>query len=744
MGHATVVASDPPHGARLAVAPIAIRLRFGEAITPGLTRVRLLDRTGAAVEVGRLRTIGEPAEVTLALGPLGPGVYTVVWKVVSAVDGHTTQGAQVFAVVAPGATIAESELRVPRGATGGSGARWLLGGLRIAAAWAHLGALLFLVGGIHFALVIRPRESGPGDGANPGPPRGTGAAALVALASGVVLLQAEWLQAAETSLYHLVHYLVVVPGIPLMLETRSSLATFWRLGLLVSILTLLVRARRAAAPRQMLWTALLVGAAALQTVSWSSHTAAAGGAWAVLSDWAHLLAAAVWVGGLGSLATAVLEPAGPSAEEGRARLEAAMRAFTRWAAGSVAMLIVTGAIAAFVHLPGLGALARTGYGGTLSAKLILVVAMLGLGGMHALSVRPGAWPGLDGAVARVQRWGARHRRRPGWSLTLEAVIGLGVLLCAAALTQLPPPREVAPDAPPPISLATEVEGFRVAATIQSPEGWLAPSEVLLALADREGRPLADVTRVVVRPSMLTMEMRVPTAEAVPVGDGRYRAEVFFGMLGGWQLDVSVRRKGQEDLRARLPFTFGARAATAGGPQWRLSPAAAWAGQQTRRQLLFGAGLVVLGIVLGYVSWRTREPVVIVACLGLFGWGGYEGRNAMRVDVTPATFRTNPFPPTPNSLLVGRLLFRENCATCHGDDGRGQEALRLPYLTNLDLTADHMAQHTDGDLYWWITNGVPQRPMPAFGGALGEEELWHLVNYIRSFRDEARRQGSAVR
>ena len=51
-------------------------------------------------------------------------------------------------------------------------------------------------------------------------------------------------------------------------------------------------------------------------------------------------------------------------------------------------------------------------------------------------------------------------------------------------------------------------------------------------------------------------------------------------------------------------------------------------------------------------------------------------------------------------------------------------------------ADHMAQHTDGDLFWWIARGIPGTPMPAFGDSLNEEERWHLVNYIRSLRQRA--------
>jgi copper transport protein len=729
----------------VAVAPAAIRLWFDEAITPGLSSIRLLDRTGAEVETGRLRTIGEPAEVDLALGALKPGVYTVLWKVVSAVDGHPTRGAQVFAVVPPGTTVTEADLRAAREPARWSGGRWILVALRIVATWVHLGALLFLVGGLHFGLVIRPRAPAGAGAAHARVPPGAVPAALLALGSGVVLLQAEWLEAAETTLFHLIHYLIVVPGIPVILGTRSSLATFCRLGLLVAILALLFRARRVAAPRRLLWVALGVAAAALETVSWSSHTAASGGPWAILADWLHLSAAAIWVGGLGSLAAMLLGPGEASPEAARGDARAAMRAFTRWAAGSVAVIMITGVIAAFIHLPDPGALVRTWYGRTLAGKLGLLIPMLLLGGLHALSVRPGAWPALHAAIGRIQGWGERRLRRPGWSVGLEAAIGLGVLLCAAALTQLPPPRDAAIEMPGPLSLAREVEGVRLSATISSPQGWTAPSEVLLAAADREGRPLADVTRVILRPSMPAMEMRVPTAEAVALGDGRYRAEVFFGMRGGWQLDVAIRRQGRDDLQARLPFVLGeGPAVTSGAPRWRLSPAAAWVGQQTRRQLLFAAALAGAGILGGLAAWRWRVPLALLGALGLLGLGGYEGWKAMLVDVTPATYRKNPFPPTPNSLLLGRLLFRQNCAVCHGGDGRGREALRLPVAINLDLTADHMAQHTDGDLYWWISNGVPRTPMPAFGDALGEGERWHLVNYVRSLRDRASGQARGVK
>jgi hypothetical protein len=46
-------------------------------------------------------------------------------------------------------------------------------------------------------------------------------------------------------------------------------------------------------------------------------------------------------------------------------------------------------------------------------------------------------------------------------------------------------------------------------------------------------------------------------------------------------------------------------------------------------------------------------------------------------------------------------------------------------------------HTDGDIFYWIQNGVSQgSPMPAFKAKLTDDEIWHVVNYVRRLRNEA--------
>ncbi len=71
-------------------------------------------------------------------------------------------------------------------------------------------------------------------------------------------------------------------------------------------------------------------------------------------------------------------------------------------------------------------------------------------------------------------------------------------------------------------------------------------------------------------------------------------------------------------------------------------------------------------------------------------------------------------------------------------------LRLP-RPPADLRAPHTGQHTAGDIFWWITHGIPRGQMPAFGTRLSEEDRWDLVNFVRTLGavEAARSLGEAI-
>jgi mono/diheme cytochrome c family protein len=95
-------------------------------------------------------------------------------------------------------------------------------------------------------------------------------------------------------------------------------------------------------------------------------------------------------------------------------------------------------------------------------------------------------------------------------------------------------------------------------------------------------------------------------------------------------------------------------------------------------------------------------------------------------------RVNPIQPSAPALDAARALYKEKCAQCHGDSGKGDGPdAGKHYVTPADLTsARHMSAVTDGELFYQISEG--RKPMPSFKARLTEEQRWQLVLLIRSF------------
>src|SRR5689334_23011582 len=102
--HSALRLTDPLEGATLGDSPTLIRLTFSERPEAALSEIRVLDASGAAYQLGRpVAGPADPFALSIPIRKLDAGVYTVNWRIVSAVDGHATAGAYAFGVrVAPG------------------------------------------------------------------------------------------------------------------------------------------------------------------------------------------------------------------------------------------------------------------------------------------------------------------------------------------------------------------------------------------------------------------------------------------------------------------------------------------------------------------------------------------------------------------------------------------------------------------------------------------------------------------
>jgi copper transport protein len=89
--HANLDRADPPPGTQLDQSPTQLRLTFSEAVDGSFSRVQLLNTRGDAVDRGDSHVApGDPLSLIVAVpDQLPDGVYTVAWRTLSAVDGHT-------------------------------------------------------------------------------------------------------------------------------------------------------------------------------------------------------------------------------------------------------------------------------------------------------------------------------------------------------------------------------------------------------------------------------------------------------------------------------------------------------------------------------------------------------------------------------------------------------------------------------------------------------------------------------
>jgi len=103
---------------------------------------------------------------------------------------------------------------------------------------------------------------------------------------------------------------------------------------------------------------------------------------------------------------------------------------------------------------------------------------------------------------------------------------------------------------------------------------------------------------------------------------------------------------------------------------------------------------------------------------------------------------NPVPSTPASIAAGKKAYDSVCAACHGDGAQGAVKANLmisiieeqggkqpPDLT--DGQSDHGS--TDGEVYVVLKRGLPPTMMPGFDGANSDENVWNIVNYLRTLR-----------
>ena len=100
--HALLARADPPINAALRESPSAVSVFMTEPLQRDYSSVRVLDSSGERRDIGDTEfSEANATQMRVNVLRLPPGVYTVVWRTLSQVDGHTWNGSYVFSVLNP-------------------------------------------------------------------------------------------------------------------------------------------------------------------------------------------------------------------------------------------------------------------------------------------------------------------------------------------------------------------------------------------------------------------------------------------------------------------------------------------------------------------------------------------------------------------------------------------------------------------------------------------------------------------
>ena len=151
--------------------------------------------------------------------------------------------------------------------------------------------------------------------------------------------------------------------------------------------------------------------------------------------------------------------------------------------------------------------------------------------------------------------------------------------------------------------------------------------------------------------------------------------------------------------------------------------------------------VALALAARAALFRRRRGLATVLAVAALWYGKTLVDDApfldpILIDATATSYYHSPSGFTAASIADGARLFAANCTACHGTEGRGDgpAAANLP-VKPADLTAEHVLAHSDGEMFWWLSAGIPTRAgaplMPAFRDILSDDDRWALIDYIHA-------------
>lgn len=546
--HAQLLGSSPAAGATASTQPTEVIFEFDQDVGGTFGAVRVYDAQGDEVDdLDVSHPEGEEHWLGVGLKPhLPDGTYTATYRVISA-DTHIVYGGLIFSIGHPGAAPKFTVAGLIERDRSGEATAIAFGAVR----GLDYFTLASMIGGLGFLIFVWRPALAAVAGAEERWARAAAAFAsrlwgLLVLASALGLLVSvlgvllQGASAAGVSLWS------SLKGSVLETTLTSRFGVVWGLRAVdwavLGALLLAMRSRglRAAAPvasggSDPVLIALALGSVYLAlTPALAGHASVESPVGVFLpSDAIHVLAASMWVGGLACLLVALPGAARQLQGAERSRLLlAALGRFSPIALGAVVAIAATGAIQAYIDVRSLHGLLHTIYGALVIAKILLLVALVGLGWRNRERAIP-ALRRIVGDAGTPGRAGIMARR----TMRGELALMLAVLGVTAALISYAPPIDAAAG---PFATNTTIGAAELELTVEPAR--VGPNTIHLYLIDaRTGTQFTATKELTVTARLPAKGIGPLRLRATPAGPGHYViGSAVLSPGGTWSIEVTDR------------------------------------------------------------------------------------------------------------------------------------------------------------------------------------------------------------
>lgn len=562
--HAVVLASSPADGQVVTEAPDEVRIDFSEAVSIDLGGLTVVDTGGAQVQQGEATLSGDDRILRVGLqDDLDDGTYVANYRVVSA-DGHPISGAIVFGVGA-GTVVDQS---AAAGVAVSTDPAWEVAGA-VARFATYVAALLaaglgLFLGFVHDQDKDRWRLTPV-----------VRFATVLAAAAGIITVGTQAALATGGGLD-------AATDVSTLREVLTE-GLGWQSIVLLAGLALLHLStdtnRLILAQALAFYGWLAVGVA---FAFWGHATGAPNVAVAVVADVVHVLAAAFWFGGVVGLWTTLgrrrprrpaparsvgaaanvglgatpgsEQPSGPETEPPVAGSGAKRRfrpgsiessahlvgRFSTLAAVSVGFLTAAGIALSWQEVDGAANLLPTTYGRLLIAKLLVVLAVVGVAGYNRYRLVPEIVDPREDDDAEIRASEAAAFARLVGTLRLEALGIVAVLALTAVLVNVTPARVSGTGPGPAVFNQTVPLGDQRLNLVVAP-GAPGPNTMHIQLLDAEGRPTDGIRAATVEYRLPDKGVETVSREGAYAGPGHFIVDgAELPLTGTWEVTVVAR------------------------------------------------------------------------------------------------------------------------------------------------------------------------------------------------------------